>query len=963
MGNTAEDFDLKMRLHAEANLNMVRNWVGMTGHPGFYDAADKYGIMLMDDFWYANPWDGPNATDEPLFYSASEKKVKRVRSHASVVLYCGRNEGKPSLTMEPRLKAMTANGTGTVDPTRWYVSDSAGPADGTDGHGPYGQRDAVWYFDNTPAASGYNSNGNGAKNLSSERGMLNIPTSESMHRMLGQDIVWPHISGGLGGTTLNDIQTNAAANVWGQHDFTTGGATEAGQQVRHLYRSYDPDIMNRGVEAYITTSQLTNYDNHRSLFESVYVNDTPGLMQWMSQSSWPSMAWQTYDWYYDLSGGYYGEKMGNQPINPILDIRDQTVFLSNETLDDLVDVTVKAEVFTISGVKAGEVSTVTSLEAGGRSSEFYQTGGPTTLYVRQGPALLTLPDIPGLSGVRFVRTSVVASNGKELAYNFYWTNPDVTAVWAQGSRTSRGTNTPTTWSDYKAIRTTLKGTDDAPVAPVPVDVEVLAGVSPEPGWAGLTVKLTNRGSLPALQAHVNGVDEDGVQILPFIADDNYVTLMPGESRTLTVKYELAGRAGDVTLVGLDGFNVVAASSPIWASDADLAALDTALGVYGLFEAQQSRWTPETFGPFHAAMDAARAARAAVPPVADDVRAALAAVKAAGDVLVEGVDVSTLAALVARAESVLADPSGYVSAYLAELGSALQAARAVLAAPGLTQDQVLQGSIALAGALAKVAPKGDKTGLRALIGLARGLDSARYTPGSWAPVAAALAAAGPVEADAEASVDQVDAAYQALSSALNGLVLKAAKAGLKSAADLAAAILANQSAYVAASLAGLAEAKAAADSVYADDDATVAQVTEAQTALIVKIGGVRLKLNAPAAAAGGLLSPAQAALAAARPAGVAAAVAGVKAFAKAARPVVKGKARVGSKLKAKAGAWSPKPELSYQWYAGGKKIAKATKASYKVKAADKGKKLSVKITAAKTGYTTLVKASAKTKRVK
>ena len=57
MGNTAADYDLKMRLHRDENLNIVRNWVGMTGSPAFYDAADKYGIMIMDDFWLANPFD------------------------------------------------------------------------------------------------------------------------------------------------------------------------------------------------------------------------------------------------------------------------------------------------------------------------------------------------------------------------------------------------------------------------------------------------------------------------------------------------------------------------------------------------------------------------------------------------------------------------------------------------------------------------------------------------------------------------------------------------------------------------------------------------------------------------------------------------------------------------------------------------------------------------------------------
>ncbi len=551
MANTAEDFDLKMRLHKEDNLNIVRNWVGMTGHPGFYDAADKYGILIMDDFWLANPFDGPNAQNEQMFMASANAKVKRVRSHVSVTFYCGRNEGSPSATLEPQLRALTAGGTGTLDPTRTYVADSAAPREGMDGHGPYGVRDAVWYLDNTPAASGYNSNGNGAKNLSSERGMLNIPTLESMHRMLGDNIPWPPVT------------STPGVNVWGLHDFTTGGATEAARELDHISHTYDPNYVANGFDEFVKTAQLMNYDNHRSMYEAAYVNDTPGLMQWMSQSAWPSMAWQTYDYYYDLNAGFYGEKVANQPINPILDIRDQTVFLSNESRDDLTNVTVKADVYNLQGIKVGENSVVTSIPAGGRSSQFTQAediaqGGipvANLLYKRVGPPLLTVSPVAGLSGTRFVRTSVTSQDGKVLGSNIYWTNPDTKAVWPTGSRTNRGTNAPTTWTDYTAIRTTLKGTAAAPVAPVPVTARVTNASSPEPGWAALTVKLTNYGNLPALQTHIWGVDENGVQILPFIADDNYVTLMPGESRTLTVKYELAGRQGDETIVKVDGFNL------------------------------------------------------------------------------------------------------------------------------------------------------------------------------------------------------------------------------------------------------------------------------------------------------------------------------------------------------------------------------------------------------------------------
>jgi hypothetical protein len=81
------------------------------------------------------------------------------------------------------------------------------------------------------------------------------------------------------------------------------------------------------------------------------------------------------------------------------------------------------------------------------------------------------------------------------------------------------------------------------------------------------------------------------------------------------------------------------------------------------------------------------------------------------------------------------------------------------------------------------------------------------------------------------------------------------------------------------------------------------------------------------------------------------------------PVISGKAKVGSRLAAKAGSWGPSPvTLRYQWYANGKKIAKATKSSYKIAKAYKGKKITVKVTGSKTGYSTVVKASKATKKV-
>jgi hypothetical protein len=88
---------------------------------------------------------------------------------------------------------------------------------------------------------------------------------------------------------------------------------------------------------------------------------------------------------------------------------------------------------------------------------------------------------------------------------------------------------------------------------------------------------------------------------------------------------------------------------------------------------------------------------------------------------------------------------------------------------------------------------------------------------------------------------------------------------------------------------------------------------------------------------------------------------VKTFTVSKKPSIKGKAKVGKKLKARLGTWSPAPsDVSYQWKRGKKDIANATRKKYKVKQKDAGKKISVVVSGEKAGYKPLSVRSAKLK---
>jgi beta-galactosidase len=53
---------------------------------GFYDACDRRGVVVWQDFWLANPWDGPDPDDNAMNQRNVKDTVLRIRNHASVGL-------------------------------------------------------------------------------------------------------------------------------------------------------------------------------------------------------------------------------------------------------------------------------------------------------------------------------------------------------------------------------------------------------------------------------------------------------------------------------------------------------------------------------------------------------------------------------------------------------------------------------------------------------------------------------------------------------------------------------------------------------------------------------------------------------------------------------------------------------------------------------------------------------------
>ncbi len=69
----------------------------------------------------------------------------------------------------------------------------------------------------------------------------------------------------------------------------------------------------------------------------------------------------------------------------------------------------------------------------------------------------------------------------------------------------------------------------------------------------VTTNLVNNGSQAALAAKLTLVDEHDARILPALYTDNYVSLLPGESKSVEIRYP--AKLGSAARINLRGWNV------------------------------------------------------------------------------------------------------------------------------------------------------------------------------------------------------------------------------------------------------------------------------------------------------------------------------------------------------------------------------------------------------------------------
>jgi hypothetical protein len=451
-----EKLEPYFRLHREANVNIIRNWMGQNTEETFYELADEYGMMVFNDFWTTTQDYNTEPLDIPLFLDNLRDTVLRFRNHPSIVIWVGRNEGVPS----PILNAGIIDVLNQLDGTRYY--DPSSNQVNLQQSGPYKYQDPRLYF------TLWN------KGFSVETGTVSLSTLESFEAWIPKEDQWP------------------IGDAWAYHDWHQSGNGEIEPFMREVETQFGAGTSLADFER---KAQMLQYVTHRAIFEGMDQHlwaPNSGRMLWMTQPAWPSNMWQILSSDYDTQASFYGVKKACEPLHVQLDLSDYSVAVVNTTTTPQPGMTVTATVYSLDNKQLLQKSDKKDVAANDVTAGFK----------------LELAPVMG-ANVVLVKLELRDAAGKVLSDNLYW-------LAASGEF-------------YRQL-------NKLPAA-------MVAASATSSGAGKIRVSLRNSGTAVALANKLTLVNSDGSRILPAYYSDNYVSLLPGETREVEIEYPASSAKG------------------------------------------------------------------------------------------------------------------------------------------------------------------------------------------------------------------------------------------------------------------------------------------------------------------------------------------------------------------------------------------------------------------------------------
>jgi exo-1,4-beta-D-glucosaminidase len=527
-------------------LNAIR-FEGNLPPDDMFAQMDREGILAMPGWQCCDKAETPSSTwsDELRANAANQaaRVARSLRDHPSVfTFYQGSDEAPDGVIESIYLRQFTA--------ADWQVPQVASaeykssPRLGVSGsrEGPYNYvPPAYWWANGSETAGGDPSftNAGGAWGFDTETSAGNtIPTQDSLNRFL----------------TAGD-----QAKIWSP-DTTNGPGS--GADIYHVFPysdyakvarmgQYNTPLWNRyghwsDMASYQRVAQLGGYEAARAQFEAYLghskdpANPSTGVIYWMMNKAWPSLQWNLYGSDFDQPGVYFGAKKAGEPVHIMYDYSDGSVKVANLTNAPQAGLWAQARIIDLDGtVKSVKRQSVPALRS-------------------QDVRTVLTPPVPAGTSRTYFAELTLTRGGATVSRNVYWlsTKPDVIDWPATLGDGSGATFEDGGYADLTGLRSLP-----------PASVNASASTRRDGAEAVTTITVRNVSNRPVpsvfTRADVRRGTPDGRplggddQVLPIRWDDNAVTLWPGQSQTLTARYDAARLRGSTPVVTLTGWNLSA----------------------------------------------------------------------------------------------------------------------------------------------------------------------------------------------------------------------------------------------------------------------------------------------------------------------------------------------------------------------------------------------------------------------
>ena len=477
MQDTPESLEAQVKMVADMGLNSIRFENIWGKDHTIYDLCDRYGLMALVGFSCQWEWENycglpeykhfgciNDPKSEALAVRYFQDQVVWLRNHPSVIGWLTGSDRIPNPTLEKQYLELYYK----LD-YRPYVcsakgmSSLAGPS-GMKMEGPYEYVGPdYWWLDNQYG-------GNYGFNTETGPG-LQVPQVESVARMVGAKDLWPIGPGWAFHCTASDSHMNNTSFL-----------------EKAMKKSYGKA---ESLEDFMRKAHAMDYDATRAMYEAFRANvpEATGIVQWMLNSTWPSLYWQLYDWYGIPTAGYYGVKKANAPVQAVYNYADHCVYVVND------------------GVPSNSYKvTVRVYDAASklvRNEEHIVNSQPRD----------TRKVVSGIEGPSFVDIKVEC--GGYSTSNFYCVPQHLNRYkWDK--------------SDWWGIPME-KSADMQFVSNLPATKVALKVVEADGGY---DVTLTNGSAVIAYQNILKAKDDKGSLIPGTFWSDNFFTVLPGESCTV-----------------------------------------------------------------------------------------------------------------------------------------------------------------------------------------------------------------------------------------------------------------------------------------------------------------------------------------------------------------------------------------------------------------------------------------------